>query len=90
MASTAEKLGYKPEGKLMSPEEMFMTWCCGSGMLVTVRSQEDVNKLVAIMNGFNIEAQVAGRVIETPKGKNPHLSIDMVDTNGKPKEVEIS
>jgi hypothetical protein len=37
-----------------------------------------------------IEAKVAGRIIETPKDKDPFLSIDVADAEGKMKYIELS
>jgi phosphoribosylaminoimidazole (AIR) synthetase len=74
----------------MSLETMYTTWCNGQGMLITVRTPEEADKIIATMKQFGIEAQVAGQVTETPKNKKPHLEIHTIDVEGKVVDIELS
>ena len=77
-------------GDPMSLETMYTTWCNGQGMLITVHTQEEADKVIATMKQFDIEAQVAGHVIETPKNKKPNLNISTVDLEGNDFSFELS
>ena len=62
-------------GQWMTPEEFYKTWCNGQRMLVVLPTLEEAERLIQIVGDFWVQAQVAGRVIETPKGKNSQILI---------------
>lgn len=74
----------------MSLETMYTTWCNGQGMLITVRTEDEADKVIASMERFGIGAKVAGRIVETPKDKDPFVSIDVTDVEGKKKYIALS
>ncbi len=76
-------------GTHMSLNELYTTWCCGQRMMITVHTQEEADKVIATMKGFNINAKIAGRVIETPKWQSPHLDITARFKDGSNEEQFI-
>lgn len=64
---------------LQHPAEVYKALSCGNGMAVIIRGDEQVDKFISIMKQHGIEAQVGGKVIETPKWKDPDLFIESPD-----------
>lgn len=77
----------------MSLENAFGTWCMGQWMAVTFKTQEEAEKFIALAHHerHRIKAQIAGRVMVTPKSKNPHLQVTArfeEDSTGKEIFIE--
>jgi phosphoribosylformylglycinamidine cyclo-ligase len=77
-------------GDKMSLETMYNTWCNGQGMLVTVRTAEEADKVIETMARFGIEAKIAGRIEKTPKGESPRLSVKTEDLDGNPVNIQLA
>lgn len=63
------------------PEEMFKTWPNGQRMIVALPSQNEAEAFIDLVKPFNVNAQIAWEVTETPKWKQPQLYIDHKDLN---------
>lgn len=77
-------------GEPMTLGDIYHTWCSGQGMLLTVRSMEDAERVVAALAGRGIEAQVAGEIFETSPGQHSSVEIDTINLEGAPATVRLA
>jgi phosphoribosylformylglycinamidine cyclo-ligase len=60
-------------------EDSYQTWWCGQGMIVALEDIQNAEEFIKICNTFWVEGQIAWKIQETKKWKNPSISISVIE-----------